>query len=241
MKNINISGYEHYLISKDGRIFNTLNTRGNIIDTPKELKSYPNKNTTYLTAVIRNKFKPKAVYIHRLVAETYIEKPSDLHTEVNHKNFNKLDNRVENLEWVTRSRNGEHMREIYGSKHNNFVENLLKNERLIRVGIKIYNITQDLADVSDIWDCNQDASKKVLDRLGVKRRRYKSKLAIFQLIEIKKDIQKQIEQNEILGKTTIFKKDFMQFLISKYQTKFRYAWLCKIKSEVVKEMEFNKK
>lgn len=241
MKSINIPGYEHYLISKDGRLFNTINSRGNIMDTPKELKSHPNKNTNYPTSVIRNKYKPKSVYIHRLVAEAYIQKPSDLHIEVNHKNFNKLDNRVENLEWVTKSRNDAHKREIYGSKNLNFIENLLKNERLIRVGLKVYNMTQDLQDVSDIWDCNKDVSKKVLDRLGVKRREYKSKLAIFELIEIKKDIQNRIEQNEILGKQSIFKNDFIQFLDTKYKTKFKRQWLWKVKNDVLKEMEYKNK
>ena len=44
MKPIHIKGYENYSITKDGRIFNTTDTNGKILDTPRELKSYPNKN-----------------------------------------------------------------------------------------------------------------------------------------------------------------------------------------------------
>jgi hypothetical protein len=39
--------------------------------------------------------------INRLVAETFIEKSDDNKKIVHHKNYNRSDNRVENLEWVT--------------------------------------------------------------------------------------------------------------------------------------------
>lgn len=64
--------------------------------------------------------------VHKLVAEHFLEKPSYAEC-VNHKNGNKLDNRVENLEWVTYSENNIHAlqnelrkprKRIYTSKHN---------------------------------------------------------------------------------------------------------------------------
>ena len=48
-------------------------------------------------------------YIHRLVADAFIDNPNNLKT-VNHKNLNKQDNRVENLEWCSYSDNNEHAR-----------------------------------------------------------------------------------------------------------------------------------
>jgi len=48
--------------------------------------------------------KAKGVTIHRLVAETFIPNPDNLET-VNHKDENKANNHVSNLEWCTRDYN----------------------------------------------------------------------------------------------------------------------------------------
>ncbi len=45
-------------------------------------------------------------YIHRLVLTAFIGEVPGM--ECNHKNGNKLDNRVSNLEWVTHSQNARH-------------------------------------------------------------------------------------------------------------------------------------
>lgn len=50
-------------------------------------------------------------YVHRLVAESFMESPTtDL--EVRHLNNNPTDNRVQNLEWGTRSQNVLDLRQV---------------------------------------------------------------------------------------------------------------------------------
>lgn len=47
--------------------------------------------------------------VHRLVAEAFIEKPQiDEKLEVNHKDFNRINNKADNLEWVTHKQNMDH-------------------------------------------------------------------------------------------------------------------------------------
>jgi hypothetical protein len=65
--------------------------------------------TGYLRAGLSIEGATRARYAHVLVAEAFLGPCPDAH-EVNHKNGNKADNRVENLEYVTRSENMQHAR-----------------------------------------------------------------------------------------------------------------------------------
>lgn len=89
-----IKGYEHYEISNRGEIKN--------LKTNRILKK-DNSRKYYEVALSKNG-KVKKFSIHRLVAETFIVNPKNK-PQVNHKDGNKLNNCVDNLEWVTVSEN----------------------------------------------------------------------------------------------------------------------------------------
>lgn len=65
------------------------------------------KNTGYcLLKLVKNGVE-KHVFVHRLVAETFISNPNNL-PEVNHIDGNKENNCVDNLEWCTEKENISH-------------------------------------------------------------------------------------------------------------------------------------
>lgn len=61
-------------------------------------------NSGYLTIRLSRNNKKKGLLIHRIVAEAFLENPNGLPC-VNHKDENKLNNNLQNLEWCTMSYN----------------------------------------------------------------------------------------------------------------------------------------
>lgn len=84
--------YPKYQVSTEGKIRNT--------ETHQIYAQWLGKDG-YLRMEMWLDGKKKGMLVHRMVTLCYLENPLNL-PEVNHKNKIKSDNRVENLEWVTR-------------------------------------------------------------------------------------------------------------------------------------------
>ena len=100
-----IKGYEgKYQVSNLGRVKSLKDSHGNYRE--KILSGFPHKDGYLLVNLYKNS-KKKPYYIHRLVALHFIDN-SNNYKEINHKDENKTNNKVSNLEWCTRKYNNKY-------------------------------------------------------------------------------------------------------------------------------------
>lgn len=114
-----------YEINEDGVIRN--------VKSKKILSPYLEKNG-YMRIKFENNCLGGVVRssVHQLVAEAFIPNPDNL-PEVNHKDSNRANNRVENLEWVTHSQNMRHSWDK-GINHNGLVQYRNRTKKRITDG-----------------------------------------------------------------------------------------------------------
>lgn len=94
-----LSRAPNYAVNENGEV---KSLRKNKVLTPK------NNHDGYLRIQLWDHMSCSFVGIHRLVAEAFLGSPTDPLMVINHKNGNKADNRVSNLEWVTQRDNIRH-------------------------------------------------------------------------------------------------------------------------------------
>jgi len=98
----NVPNYERYQISNLGNV-KSLNYKGT--GNEKVLKKVKTKRG-YYTVMFSKDGKVKLFNIHKLVAIVFLNHiPNGQKKVVNHKNFNRLDNHVDNLEIITNREN----------------------------------------------------------------------------------------------------------------------------------------
>lgn len=113
------------------------------------------KKEWYLSIVLSSNNKRYKYYIHRLVAQAFIPNPKDK-PQVNHKNWIKSDNTVENLEWCTASRNLKHkFRKLWYKPYN--LWNIWKHSPISK---KVNQYTKEWTFIKT-WDCITDVYRKI--------------------------------------------------------------------------------
>jgi hypothetical protein len=93
-----MAGYPNYIITNDGKVYNS---QRNQYLVPAE------SHGGYMYVGLSDGVERKSFSLHRLVALNFINNPNN-YLEVNHIDFDKSNNNMDNLEWISRSDNMKH-------------------------------------------------------------------------------------------------------------------------------------
>lgn len=131
-----LEDFNDYAVDKDGNVYSFK------YKTMKRLRpGWKHKKHGYQFVRLTDRYGNKKNFtVHRLVALAYI--PTDDTTlEVNHKNRNCLDNRVENLEWMSHKQNVDYNQFVNGFSLDQFVSDKIKlvHAASIRKGLPVPN------------------------------------------------------------------------------------------------------
>lgn len=106
----NVPNYEQYQANENGDVISK--------KTGLPIKKIPRKDGYINSHIFSHKEGRKKIYklklAHRLIAAAFF---GESKLEVNHINGDKSDNRISNLEYVTRSQNIRHSIDVLGNRH----------------------------------------------------------------------------------------------------------------------------
>lgn len=121
-----IEGYPYYMVSNLGRVkrlaYEKIDSLGRHNHNSELIMKPVDNGTGYMQVKITKDVFAKredkkdtrdTKYIHRLVAEAFIPNPNNLE-DVNHKDHNRANNCVDNLEWLSSIDNQHEMFDFYG-------------------------------------------------------------------------------------------------------------------------------
>ena len=152
-------GYEDYLeVSNKGnarrKAHSFVKRNGRWCHVPSRVLKLNPTRTGYLLVNAKGR---KAEQIHRLVALTFIPNPNNL-AEVNHKDENKANNRVENLEWCSHKYNSS-----YGTRISRIKQTLKEKSR----GKSVSQYTKE-GELIRTYKSIREATKKTgINNIGI--------------------------------------------------------------------------
>ena len=140
-----ISEYEGlYQISNLGRVKSLPRKNSKRIINKEIIKVFTKLPNGYLKVGLSKNGKTKYYFVHRLVAETFIDNPENKPC-INHKDCDKKNNCVDNLEWCTYKEN-----------------NSYKNHHLKRnVSSVIYYLKRDYSNERNIIELAEKLKDKI--------------------------------------------------------------------------------
>ena len=120
------------------------------------LNNYVNKKNGYVYVYLTKNNKSKNIRIHKLVAQAFIPNNNN-YNQINHKDGNKLNNCVNNLEWCNASYNIQDMYKRLGK---------YDNDTLI---IKEYKKLKSCNKVAKLFNTTGENIRQILMRNNIER------------------------------------------------------------------------
>lgn len=137
------------------------------------IKSFSNKKTNilkswyckwYYQIHLHNDWIKNRILVHRLVAQAFIPNPENK-PQVNHKDWNKQNNCVQNLEWVTRSENAIHSYRILWNKSKWWSYWKFWKDNPLSKKVNQYDLDWTFIKT---WDCMSEISSILkINRIGI--------------------------------------------------------------------------
>ena len=194
--------YFNYLVTKDGQVFS---------EDGRKIKQYKNESG-YLIVNVKDPEDgvQRRRRVHRLVAETYIPNPEEK-PEVNHKDGDKTNNQVGNLEWATSKENKDHgwAKGLYTAKGEIHVDSILTDEQVHEI-CRLMEEGARNKDLSEAYGVHKDTISRI--RIGdnwkhissnykiqTKRQERKSPQAVIRVAELLELGLKDKEVSDMTG------------------------------------------
>lgn len=153
-----------YDVSSLGRVRSTnrLSGKRRGLIKGKELVQTPNRKGYPEVRLFKNG-KSTSKVVHRLVASAFIPNDYDK-PQVNHKDGNKLNNRVSNLEWISNSENQKHaymlgLQPSKAGENNGKAKITDKDVTLLK---ELYNSGKSIVEVSNIMNVSLGSTRQII-------------------------------------------------------------------------------
>ena len=176
-----IKGYKGlYQVSNTGRVKSlertVWNNKGYYKTVPERILKGRKTRVGYLRVQLYKNNKAKNCYVHRLVAQAFLENIDNL-PEVNHIDENKQNNCIENLEWCSHSYNNTYNDKA--KKAGKKIAKKLRGRKLSEETIKklsesrkrkpVYSIDKE-SGLTTYWESTMEASRQLrIDQCSVVR------------------------------------------------------------------------
>jgi len=116
MKRKEIKNYPDYFVSKDWEI-------ASLKSGDRKIMRQTMSDKWYYKVWLYKNWKQYKVRVHRIIAITFISNPN-WYPHINHKDFNRTNNKISNLEWCTRDQNYTHSKKKMIRNHKKAMKKL---------------------------------------------------------------------------------------------------------------------